>query len=361
MLKVSQINLSLTDLILIKEFFGRYKTYRSRFQKLAFNHVNDTLPEIIIEDVMNAQYFGEIAIGTPAQKFKVVFDTGSSNLWVPSHSCWSPACFLHSTYKSSASSSFAVNGTTLEINYGSGGVKGFFSQDHVTLGSVVARNVTFGEATTLSGISFIAAQFDGILGMGFPSISVGGVPTVFDILYQQKQIQEASFSFYLSKVAGSETGRLVLGGLNPSYFTGEVSYFPLISETYWVIGLDNFSINGTVVNVTQGIVDTGTSVIVGSTDAINAINAAIGPIDQACAGIENLPNVTVNISGKAFVLTPDDYVLKVTALGYTECMAGFMAMELPWPNTVILGDVFLKTYYTLFDVTHTQVGFARAN
>jgi len=197
--------------------------------------------------------------------------------------------------------------------------------------------------------------------MGFRSISVGGVATLFETLYEQEQVDDAAFSFYLPKESGATTGRLVLGGSNPNYYTGDLKYYPVTNQTYWVIAMDSFNVKGTSVNVAKAIVDTGTSLIVGSTTLINQINALIGTVDATCAGIESLPDVTVSIGGDSYVLKSKDYVLQVSALGQSQCLSGFMAMDgLPWNDTIILGDVFLKTYYTVFDITHTRVGFATA-
>jgi len=343
----------------IIQYYNSYKGMTSRFQRL-LGAKDGNNHEEVIEDVMNTQYFGEIALGTPPQPFKVVFDTGSSNLWVPSHSCWSPACWLHKTYKSSSSSTYIKDGQKLDIQYGSGAISGHFSQDQVSFAGVTAKDMHFGEATKLSGVSFIAAKFDGILGMGFRTISVGGAKTVLELLAEQNQIDEASFSFYLQREAGTDTGRLVLGGIDSDYYVAPLKFYPLISETYWVVAMDNFKVGDKAITATKAILDTGTSLIVGSKNIIDGINAQIGTVDPKCAGVENLPNVTVTISGDEYVLTPEDYVIKVTLFGNTECLCGFMAMDLPWPDTVILGDVFLKTYYTMFDMTHQKVAIAKA-
>ncbi|OBT67387.1 hypothetical protein VE03_03073 [Pseudogymnoascus sp. 23342-1-I1] len=59
---------------------------------------------------------------------------------VPSQSCGSIACYLHSKYDSSESTTFKKNGTEFAIQYGSGSVSGYISKDQVTIGDLVIKD-----------------------------------------------------------------------------------------------------------------------------------------------------------------------------------------------------------------------------
>jgi len=81
-----------------------------------------------------------------------------------------------------------------------------------------------------------------------------------------------------------------------------------------------------------------------------------------CNVIDKLPNITIVINSNSFVLTPKDYVLKVTSEGETECLSGFAGLDLP-PSVgplYILGDVFISTYTAVFDFGKNQVGWAKS-
>jgi hypothetical protein len=102
----------------------RFKKYLDTLETTNFG---DSDADIPLKDYMNTQYFAQVSIGTPAQTFTVVPDTGSSNLWVYGSGCKKVLCFYHNTYDSSASSTYSSDGEDFSITYGSGSIDGYVS------------------------------------------------------------------------------------------------------------------------------------------------------------------------------------------------------------------------------------------
>lgn len=319
---------------------------------------------IPISNYEDAQYYGPVSVGTPSQNFLVIFDTGSSNLWVPSTSCTSLACKLHKKYDHTKSSTYVANGTAFNIQYGSGAVKGFTSQDTVTWGGLQVANQLFAEITSESGISFDAAKFDGILGMAWPTISVNGITPVFQNLFAQGSVPDNSFAFYLTKQAGQAGSTLTLGGYNSSLSKNDWNYVPVIAQDYWRIEINMITVGTKRINIPgiRGIVDSGTSLLVGSLVLVEEIKAQIGTVNSNCTGIDSLPSVTINLGGINYVMGPNDYILQLTSQGQAQCINGFDATVFPseLSNTLILGDLFIRKFYTHFDFANARVGFATA-
>ncbi|MBZ3887313.1 Napsin-A [Sciurus carolinensis] len=328
---------------------------------------------------MNVQYFGKIGLGTPPQNFSVVFDTGSSNLWVPSKRCHflSLPCWFHHRFDPKASSSFQPNGTKFAIQYGTGRLNGILSKDNLTIGGIKGASVTFGEALWEPSLVFTFAHFDGILGLGFPILAVGGVQPPLDTLVEQGLLDRPVFSFYLNRDSeGADGGELVLGGSDPTHYIPPLTFVPVTVPAYWQIHMERVKVDTGLTLCAQGcaaILDTGTSLITGPSEEIQALNVAIGGFPLLagqyliqCSKIPSLPTVSFLLAGVWFNLTAQDYVIQIARGDFRLCMSGFQGLDMPPPAGPlwILGDVFLGTYVSVFDRGHVnggaRVGLARA-
>jgi len=334
--------------------------------------VGDSPAEVPVKDFQDAQYYGPISIGTPPQNFNVVFDTGSSNLWVPSKNCarLNIACKLHSKYDSTKSSTFVKNGTDFAIRYGSGSLTGVVSQDTVTVGGVAVKGALFAEAMKEPGVAFVAAHFDGILGFGYPEISVNGLPPFFQAALASGAIKEPKFAFSLAKdPTAASGGELTLGGVDSTKYTGDFTYTPITIKGYWQFAVDSVSVGGSsFAGATKAIADTGTSLLAIPKDSLTSLLTkfpagavkplAAGEYTVDCSKKDSMPKLSFTINGKAFELEGADYVLSVSG----ECLLGIMGIDVPPPRGPlwILGDVFLRKYYTVFDYGNNQIGFATA-
>jgi hypothetical protein len=87
------------------------------------------------------------------------------------------------------------------------------------------------------------AQFDGVLGLAFDSISVDHVTPVWYNLLSQGLVSQPVFAFWLNRVMGSKVGgELVLGGVDPNHYTGDFVYVPLSQKTYWRFSVDSLGV-----------------------------------------------------------------------------------------------------------------------
>jgi len=317
--------------------------------------------DVVIEDYQNAQYYGEISVGTPPQKEMVIFDTGSANLWVPNTRPWFTS---HNIYDHKKSSTYTKNGTVFKIMYGSGPVSGSYSRDTVTIGSFELKDYLFAEVDNTKGLGlgYRLGKFDGILGLGFDTISVDHVPTPMKALVDSAQLSKPVFGFYLGD---QSPGELIFGGVDPKHVSGDFSYVSLSVEGYWQVELQGVSLGEEMVGSTKAaIVDSGTSLLAGPSAEVKALADKLGASvilgkEYTVDCSKDIPNLSFKLGGKEYPLSKED--LTLAAQGKT-CILGLMGVDVPPPRGPlwILGDVFMRKYYVEFDWGNKQLGIATA-
>jgi hypothetical protein len=337
--------------------------YKKREMARAAARAHGDIPENDYSDVV---YIADVKIGTSAQTFQVIPDTGSSNLWVPDKTCTGSTCSNKHKFDGDSSSTYSSDGRPFTITYGTGSCRGFLGVDTINFGGILADKTTFGQASHLAAF-FKQEPFDGILGLGWPQIAADGVTPVVNQMIQKGLLDQPLFGVWMTEKSGDDgsiAGELSLGSIDNTKFTGDITYTPVTRKGYWQINIGGVTINGqSVSGSASAISDTGTSLIAGPTAAVDAVANALGAVFDPtqglytvdCGQIDSLPDIVFKIQGKDFPITSRSYILNFDSV----CLLGFQAFG-GAPIDWILGDVFIREWYQIYDFGGARLGLAKA-
>ncbi|CAK5266726.1 unnamed protein product [Mycena citricolor] len=309
------------------------------------------------------EWTGSVSIGTPATRFVIDFDTGSSDLWVPSSACRS-GCTGKTKYTASRSSTSTSQSGSFSIQYGDGStVSGPIYTDTVSVAGVTVTQQYLAGVTTLSS-QFSSSPEDGLLGLAFPAISNLGQDPYFQTAISEGAVSANRFGFYLASTGST----LYIGGTDTRKYTGAIEYNTITSSSgFWQVTGASVKVGSSVVtsNV-QTIVDSGTTIMYGPPALVKQIFAQVpgaqlfdsanGYYSYPCS---TPPKISFNYGGKDWTISAANLNLGRTSSGSSSCVASLAAQNLGLGTRVfLLGDSFMKNQYTVFDVDRNAVGFA---
>jgi saccharopepsin len=216
---------------------------------------------------------------------------------------------------------------------------------------------------TLLKFIFLCCRFDGILGLGYDTISVNHITPPFYNLINQGLIDEPVFSFRLGD-SESDGGEAVFGGIDASAYTGKITYVPVRRRAYWEVELEKVSFGEDDLELenTGAAIDTGKFIVVSSlshlltilgtslialpTDIAEMLNTQIGAkktwngqYQVDCAKVPDLPDLSFYFAGQAYPLKGSDYILEIQGT----CISAFTGMDinLPGGSLWIIGNLLL--------------------
>lgn len=334
------------------------------------------LEEEVLREKHLATYYGTVSVGET--QFRVLFDTGSCEFWVPSSACRTMRCRRHRRFPADSLDNKRLLAGQMDIEYLSGKVKGELVHERVTIGDVIVPDQVVGVADTVDIVLLDDVVWDGIIGLAYPNreLSRAGVTPLFDTIIAggvlSKQGLANQFAYYID----DHKGVMTFGGVDCDLFSTGIAeencikkfqFVPITKRAYWTITLKDVRIHHPGHPVQSGncpregceaIVDTGTYLIYYPGHRGNIVRS----FGNTCGHLDMLPTFHFDFAtgpGEAPVtltLRPVDYVLKFRVHGASDCVVGIS----PDHDTIwTLGQVFLRSFYTLFDRDANRVGFAR--
>jgi hypothetical protein len=378
-----------------------------------------------LEDVFGSEYVGPIGIGTrrpaaycsgksPSElqvmlanndkacdefaeltNLKVVFDTGSTNLWMASDLCQSPCrdegrhWYDHKdshTYATPPSEKY------LRIMFGTAALAGPMGTDHFKIGPFTLKDQDFGMIEEASGSTFLQMPLEGIVGLAFPAMSAtkdGRLP-FFDNVIKQGLLDHNEFAFYFSKDVDKGGNAIFWGGVDPRAFDDEIRMFPVSQPFYWAVDLYGFHIGDETLNLNSGlqqrvpdrrnkyspvppstmpklILDTGTTYFTAAGELYDQIRERLP--SGNCQDTAKYPPIIYTLrdaSGQVYNLSIPSTEYMVSHSG-TYCRLAFMELYVneKYGPAMLLGEVFMRSYFTVYDrgngdPANARVGFGKA-
>lgn len=330
-------------------------------RKMRTHHMNRLSVRHRMSIVHKTAYWGQVKIG--GQSFNVIFDTGSGNLIIPTTACNGAGCSSHKRYDPNEATGNAVTNdhgeSEAEISFGTGDIAGKFFNDKLCLGEggQICVNVNFIGSTQQSAEPFAATPFDGIMGLGFRDLSMGGGFNIIDDLVDKGALPNGMFSFALADEGPSS---ITFGGYRPEAVYGDIVWSQVTIPSYWQIRTDDIMLNNEMTGLCgdqgcQVAVDTGTSMLAGPSSLIEQLTNKVS-VKEDCSNYKSLPVLGFKIGNKVLNLRPDEYVDNDKG---QSCSFSLMSLDVPPPKgpLFIFGDPFLRRFVTVFDRENSRVGF----
>ncbi|KAJ3023754.1 Vacuolar protease A [Thoreauomyces humboldtii] len=348
-----------------------------------------TKTAVTFNSQFNGAYYGMVSVGTPAQTFPVMLDTGSADFWL--YAGRGSKRVHHQLYYPNASSTNIDTKIASSITYGDGTVATFnWQNDTVSFGgrtvktSIGAAFLDVNPGVTLGDVTY---ENTGLLGLAFPDDNtLGWYPPVAKMA-KDKVIKNNVYGLYLGNEKNSTDGELTIGGYNPARFQASDLQWNSVKPVFlnatgptrwWNVLVDNVKIGKTVHKTVLSngkgnhgnasyVLDSGTSFMALPQAIVDELVSVTGatvddsgyPVD--CKRRATAPTLTFTIGGKAYDLPSTDYI------GYdttkveegSVCFLEVYAWSSP-TFPFILGDTFLRRFYSIYDMDNRRTGLARA-
>ncbi|KAL7785708.1 aspartic peptidase domain-containing protein [Trichoderma afarasin] len=328
------------------------------------------------------QWYGELNVGTPPQTLTVVFDTGSSDVVIPSTQCdANPGCTgLQHRFDPEKSETFTSLNGSFRISYSTGTgvsasgnveIEGVISRDVISVAGLQLQDFQFGLITNQSAALGVD-PFDGIVGMGFSSGLTTGPHTFIGGVNGSGQIPEAVYGLYLTPQSVGHA-EISLGGVDSSKLVSEINYIPVFPATGQFNGtFEKVYVDNTITNVSSNyaIYDSGTANIVAPKNDAEEIYAMISPdikpVDTVgtygipCSKLKDIKSsISFVIGGRNYTIPSQELSVGPISDQPDICQTLINSSGDEAKSLWVIGGSLLKYYYTVWDIENVRFGLAQ--